>query len=387
MKNVIVFLGLIFLSISGFSQENLVGKKAPRIDIDKWVYPKIQVADWQNKKVSKDLTGKVIVLDFWFTKCAPCVASIPELNHLAKQFPEIVFLSVTFDTEDIIDEFLDKMVMYYPVGSDPTKKTIQEFGVSRYPETFLIDKNGIIQWQGSPFQLNKQILNKVLDKTIEAKNISLNDIEIPSENSAYTFSIQKHNLGMGQSSYYHFNPFDINVFNQDLDNILKVFYGINKSRILTKDSVLLNTNYDLTLKADKEITTQANCVEMLKYLLPEQMGFKLKELSKDTIVGIIQIENDSLLNAHKSNVQYLGTSIRYDNWESKGASLENLKDFLENNYAILLTTRNSDERKFDFIIPAKDLEKAIELLKKEYGLVIKWEKQKGSFWKIENTKS
>jgi len=387
MKNVIVFLGLIFLSISGFSQENLVGKKAPRIDIDKWVYPKIQVADWQNKKVSKDLTGKVIVLDFWFTKCAPCVASIPELNHLAKQFPEIVFLSVTFDTEDIIDEFLDKMVMYYPVGSDPTKKTIQEFGVSRYPETFLIDKNGIIQWQGSPFQLNKQILNKVLDKTIEAKNISLNDIEIPSENSAYTFSIQKHNLGMGQSSYYHFNPFDINVFNQDLDNILKVFYGINKSRILTKDSVLLNTNYDLTLKADKEITTQANCVEMLKYLLPEQMGFKLKELSKDTIVGVIQIENDSLLNAHKSNVQYLGTSIRYDNWESKGASLENLKDFLENNYAILLTTRNSDERKFDFIIPAKDLEKAIELLKKEYGLVIKWEKQKGSFWKIENTKS
>ena len=387
MKNVIVFLGLIFLSISGFSQENLVGKKAPRIDIDKWVYPKIQVADWQNKKVSKDLTGKVIVLDFWFTKCAPCVASIPELNHLAKQFPEIVFLSVTFDTEDIIDEFLDKLVMYYPVGSDPTKKTIQEFGVSRYPETFLIDKNGIIQWQGSPFQLNKQILNKVLDKTIEAKNISLNDIEIPSENSAYTFSIQKHNLGMGQSSYYHFNPFDINVFNQDLDNILKVFYGINKSRILTKDSVLLNTNYDLTLKADKEITTQANCVEMLKYLLPEQMGFKLKELSKDTIVGVIQIENDSLLNAHKSNVQYLGTSIRYDNWESKGASLENLKDFLENNYAILLTTRNSDERKFDFIIPAKDLEKAIELLKKEYGLVIKWEKQKGSFWKIENTKS
>ena len=387
MKNVIVFLGLIFLSISGFSQENLVGKKAPRIDIDKWVYPKIQVADWQNKKVSKDLTGKVIVLDFWFTKCAPCVASIPELNHLAKQFPELVFLSVTFDTEDIIDEFLDKMVMYYPVGSDPTKKTIQEFGVSRYPETFLIDKNGIIQWQGSPFQLNKQILNKVLDKTIEAKNISLNDIEIPSENSAYTFSIQKHNLGMGQSSYYHFNPFDINVFNQDLDNILKVFYGINKSRILTKDSVLLNTNYDLTLKADKEITTQANCVEMLKYLLPEQMGFKLKELSKDTIVGIIQIENDSLLNAHKSNVQYLGTSIRYDNWESKGASLENLKDFLENNYAILLTTRNSDERKFDFIIPAKDLEKAIELLKKEYGLVIKWDKQKGSFWKIENTKS
>jgi thiol-disulfide isomerase/thioredoxin len=85
MKNIVVILGLTYLSISGFSQENLVGKKAPRIDVNKWVYPKIQVADWQNKPVSKDLRGKVIVLDFWFTKCAPCVASIPELNHLAEK--------------------------------------------------------------------------------------------------------------------------------------------------------------------------------------------------------------------------------------------------------------------------------------------------------------
>jgi thiol-disulfide isomerase/thioredoxin len=382
MKKTILIAVFFFYALFGFSQQNMVGKKAPKIDIENWIYPKIQVADWQIKQIPKDLSGKIIVLDIWFTKCAPCVASIPELNHLAKQFPEIVFLSVTFDEPKVIDSFLDKMVMYYPIGSDPTEKTILAYGVSSFPETFLIDENGIIKWQGSPFDLNKKLLNKVLGREQETTTINLNNSELPSENSAYSFSIQKNNLGMGQSSYYHVNPFDINVFNKDLENMLKVFYGINKSRILTKDPVLLKTTYDVTLKADKEITTQANCVEMLKYLLPKQMNFELKEFSKDTLVGMIQIENDSLLLVHKSNSQYFGTTMRYDNWEGKGVTIENLKDFLEDNYTILLEVKKPDDRKFDFIISANDLEKAKRTLETQYGLIIKTENQKINFWKI-----
>lgn len=385
MKKTFIIIILIFSSfLIGFSQNNLVGKRAPNIDIEKWIYPKIQVADWQTKEVPKDLKGKIIVLDFWFTNCAPCVASIPELNHLAKQFPEVVFLSVTFDKPDVIDNFLDKMIMYYPIGSDPDKKIIKEFGVCDYPETFLIDENGIIQWQGNPFHLDNKLISEALGREDKKVNINLNNSEITSENSAYSFSMQKHNLEMGQSSYYHFSPYDINVFNKDLENILKVFYGINKSRILTQDSTLLETTYDLTLKADKEITTQANCVEMLKYLLPEQMEFELKESFKDTIVGIIQIENDSLLNTHKSNSQFTGTSIRYDNWEAKGASVNKLKDFLENNYSILLEFKKPDDRKFDFIISAKNLNNAKEELENKYGLIIKLENEKTKFWEIRN---
>ena len=381
MKKLILIITLTIYSTIAFSQQNLVGKKAPKIDIENWIYPKIQVSDWHTKKVPKDLSGKIIVLDFWFTKCAPCVASIPELNQLAKQFPEIVFLSITFNETKEINDFLDKMVMYYPVGSDPEQKTIRAYGVSGFPETFLIDENGIIKWQGSPFNLNKDILNKTLGRKIR-NTINVNNSELQFENSAYSFSIQKNNLGMGESSYYHYNPFDINVFNKDLENMLKVFYGINKSRILTHDSTLLETKYDLTLKVNKEITNQANCIEMVKYLLQKKMDFKLKEFSKDTLVGIIQIENDSLLSMHKSNSQYFGTTMRYDNWEGKGASIEDLKDFLEDNYSVLLDVNKRDNRKFDFIISSKDLNKTKETLKNEYGLIVNIKNQKISFWKI-----
>ena len=381
MKKLILIITLTIYSTIAFSQQNLVGKKAPKIDIENWIYPKIQVSDWHTKKVPKDLSGKIIVLDFWFTKCAPCVASIPKLNQLAKQFPEIVFLSITFNETKEINDFLDKMVMYYPVGSDPEQKTIHAYGVSGFPETFLIDENGIIKWQGSPFNLNKDILNKTLGRKIR-NTINVNNSELQFENSAYSFSIQKNNLGMGESSYYHYNPFDINVFNKDLENMLKVFYGINKSRILTHDSTLLETKYDLTLKVNKEITNQANCIEMVKYLLQKKMDFKLKEFSKDTLVGIIQIENDSLLSMHKSNSQYFGTTMRYDNWEGKGASIEDLKDFLEDNYSVLLDVKKRDNRKFDFIISSKDLNKTKETLKNEYGLIVNIKNQKISFWEI-----
>lgn len=164
--------------------------------------------------------------------------------------------------------------------------------------------------------------------------------------------------------------------------MLKVFYGINKSRILTRDSALLKTAYDLTLKADKEITTQANCVEILKYLLPGQMGFELKEITKDTIVNVLQVKNDSLLNTHKSSSEYFGTTIRYDNWESKGATIDNLKDFLEDNYSQLITVAKNNDGKFDFILYTKDLMKATETLENEYGIVLKRKILKTSLWEI-----
>ena len=379
-------IGLIFFSLQVYSQKSLVGKPAPKIEIDNWIYPKIQVADWKTKQIPENLEGKIVVLDFWFTHCAPCVASIPELNSIARKFPEIVFLSVSFEKEEVINNFLNKMVMYYPVGSDPEKKTIKAFGVNSYPETFLIDKNGIIQWQGSPFQLTGKVLNEFMGREEKKISLRLNNREIPSKNYAYSFTIKKHNLEMGQSTYYHFNPFDINVFNKDLENMLQVFYGINKSRILSDDSTLLKTTYDLTLKADKEITTEANCVEMLKYLLPEQLEMTIKKVSKDTLVNIIRIENDSLLNQHISDYKYFFTSVRYGNWEAKGAKLENLVDFIENEYNILVALDQQDDRKFEFLIPIKDLEKFKEKLFKDYGLIIYSEIRKTDFWKINQKK-
>lgn len=374
-KNLLILTFVLF-SISGFSQSNLIGQKAPMIEIEKWIYPKIQVADWQIRNVPDNLTGKVIVLDFWFTKCAPCVASIPKLNDLAKQFPEILFLSISFENEKPINDFLEKMVMYYPVGSDPTETIIKNFGVFAYPETFLIDKNGIIQWQGSPFKLSDKLLNKALGRSEKPKSLYVQDSEMPFKNSAYEFTLKKHELGMNESSYFHYSPFDINVFNKDLPTILSVFYGYNKSRILFKDTVLLNDTYDITLKADKEITTEANCIEMFKYLLPNHLELEITNVEKDTSVNVLKVYSDTLLNKNLSEFDFLGSSKDNLKWSLTGATLFNLKSFLENEYNVLIELKQQLDSKFDFILPSNDYDATVEKLEKAYGIEVKTAKLK-----------
>jgi uncharacterized protein (TIGR03435 family) len=189
---------------------------------------------------------------------------------------------------------------------------------------------------------------------------------------------------MDKSSYFHYNPYDINVFNKDLYTILRTFYGINESRVLTDDTSFLKTSFDLTLKADKEITTEANCVEMLKYLLPEHLGLKLEKEKIDTLVNNIQIKNDSLLNSNLSKSKFLGTSKKNGNWIAKGARFEDLKNILENEYNILVVLDQRNNQKYNFKIPINDYNKLREVLKQKYGLLIKSDKHVTDFWIIDN---
>ena len=383
-KKGLALIILMIIVFSGYTQELIIGEKAPPIEIENWIYPQIQIEDWKCKAVPEDLSGKTIVLDFWFTHCAPCVASIPYLNHLAKEFPNIVFLSVSFENQDVITGFLEKMVIYYPVGSDTSLKTIRAFGVNAYPRTFLIDNKGIIRWQGDPFRLNSDMLKSVLNPDYK-QNISLNNSEVMPENAAYSFSIHKHKLGMGQATYSHIRIFDINVFNKDLEYLLKQFFGINKSRILCQDSILLKTTYDLRLEADKSLTSAQNMRGMLQYLIKQQLHIAIHDTIKDTIMNMIEIDNRLLLENNRTASIGFGTTVRYDNWEAKGATLKDVKDFLENNYHVLIDVYPDHQDRYNFIIPMSDFEKAKEVLKKDYGIKIVPEQRKVLFWEINKT--
>ena len=64
--------------------------------------------------------GKVVVLEFWATWCGPCVQSIPHLNDLVEQFKDkpVVFISVTSESEDVVQLFLKSHSMKAWLGLD-----------------------------------------------------------------------------------------------------------------------------------------------------------------------------------------------------------------------------------------------------------------------------
>lgn len=97
-----------------------------------------------NEISSKNTKGKVVVLNFWFVSCKPCIAEIPELNEVYETYKnnsEVVFASITFDKKEKVDAFLEKYALQYPVVSDALE-ICKLFKISGYPTNIVIDKNG-----------------------------------------------------------------------------------------------------------------------------------------------------------------------------------------------------------------------------------------------------
>jgi len=94
------------------------------------------------------LRGKVIVLNFWFTKCSPCVKEIPTLNKLVKDYKEkdILFFSLANDGEKKLSDFLQTTAFNFQhiPSSRILTETFKLFGI--WPTTVIIDKQGFIQF-------------------------------------------------------------------------------------------------------------------------------------------------------------------------------------------------------------------------------------------------
>ena len=91
------------------------------------------------------LKGKVVVLNFWFIGCKPCVMEMPELNELTKAFEgqEVEFLAFALDKEDRIKQFLKEKEFIYQIVPE-ARSTAKEYKVSGYPTHMIIDQQGTV---------------------------------------------------------------------------------------------------------------------------------------------------------------------------------------------------------------------------------------------------
>lgn len=102
----------------------------------------------------KDLRGKIVVLNFWASWCAPCVKEFPHFLKLAKEYPDhVVFLALSSDHKpEDMNRFLSKMAYQHPAEMDleNVKIALDEkgaitrdiFQTYRLPETIIIGPKG-----------------------------------------------------------------------------------------------------------------------------------------------------------------------------------------------------------------------------------------------------
>ena len=127
------------------------------------------LANLQGDRVTlADLKGKVVVLNFWFTACPPCIAEMPELNSLVKRYDptKVVFLSLTFDDGEKVKEFLKHEKFTYQHLVDG-RKVCTDYKVIGYTTHIVIDQQGILRFSQLGGVDIKNTLMDTIDKLLK----------------------------------------------------------------------------------------------------------------------------------------------------------------------------------------------------------------------------
>lgn len=152
-KSLVAVLAVCLLGIPALALE--LGDAAPPLKVDKWIKGgPVDLKDGQGKNT--------YVLEFWATWCGPCIASIPHMNELQKQYKDkgVVIVSISSSDEnlEVVQKFVDKKgdKMGYVVGyenrdnAQTSRAYMDGFKKQGIPQCFVIDKEGKIVWEGHP---------------------------------------------------------------------------------------------------------------------------------------------------------------------------------------------------------------------------------------------
>ena len=143
MKKITFFILVVSIALffagCGKSQVASVGKPAPDFDtVD------LQGNVWSLSK----LRGKVVFVNFWATWCAPCREEMPAMQRLYVKMPKDKFEMIALfnnDKSDVAKNFVAKLGITFPILSDEFNFAGTKYGLTGLPETFIVDKQGVIR--------------------------------------------------------------------------------------------------------------------------------------------------------------------------------------------------------------------------------------------------
>ena len=111
--------------------------------------PQFELTTFDGDRFSlEEQRGKIVVLNFWGSWCAPCRAESPELQQIHEQYQDqdVVVLGIAYrDSKGDSQAFIEELGLTYLNGHDPTNQIAEEkYHIQGAPENFVIDRNGKI---------------------------------------------------------------------------------------------------------------------------------------------------------------------------------------------------------------------------------------------------
>lgn len=133
----VAFLGVIAYSLRDTSAKE--GGKAPEFTL---------TTDAGRRITATSFGGKVLVLNFWATWCAPCIQEIPSLNEFQKEFGRtgVVVVAVSIDKNpQKYRNFLNHFRVSFDTARDPAANLSAEYGTFQLPESYIIKDGRVMR--------------------------------------------------------------------------------------------------------------------------------------------------------------------------------------------------------------------------------------------------
>jgi cytochrome c biogenesis protein CcmG, thiol:disulfide interchange protein DsbE len=110
--------------------------------------PDFTVQDSDRRVTISQLRGQIVVLNFWATWCPPCVEEMPSLVEMQRRMKAkgvtVVAVSIDVD-ENAYHQFVREHGVNLLTVRDPGQKSPKLYGTMGWPETYIIDRNGVMR--------------------------------------------------------------------------------------------------------------------------------------------------------------------------------------------------------------------------------------------------
>jgi thiol-disulfide isomerase/thioredoxin len=103
--------------------------------------------------------GKVVLVDFWASWCAPCKESFPWMQQVLSRYADrgLVVVAVNLDRDRrLAEQFLGSLNPTFPIVFDPQARLAEHFKVSGMPASFYVDRSGAVRFSHIGFRPNER---------------------------------------------------------------------------------------------------------------------------------------------------------------------------------------------------------------------------------------
>lgn len=384
LTSILLLLTLLLAVDTAHAQGLSIGDPAPKLGIEQFMQAP------NGGKTLEELRGNAVVLEFWATWCAPCIAQIPHLNKLADEFKAqpIQFISITDENADVVSRFLEKREMKSWIGLDLDRSAFDAYGVYGLPKTILINPEGSI----AAITHAEDVTAESIAALIEGRNLTedapesstetASEEEPPKEEPLYEVVIRP--ARSDDSFGLSFNPMRgrVKATLITLEQALSFAHGLSPARITGPDS-LLNRQLDLVVRLPEEQAEEFKSV--FQKSLETALGFSTSRETIEADVSVLTAPNGVTAGLHPAMTEsfHLSTApgIMAATYNEIESLRRNLEDVLER--PVFDETGLTGRYDWDLEYDAEQPESVIDAVREQLGLEMKAEQREVDFLVIE----